>query len=980
MTKQNMKLLAVLCLILLINPPRLFSQIKHIGIPEIKYYNRHSYEAGTQNWSITQDEHGVLYIGNNQGMLSFDGTHWNLFTLENHSVCRSIAYDGSDKIYLGGYNSIGYLMTNSEGQRKYVDITEKVPPKNKDFGEVWRIHVTENGVLYQTYSALLLYHNDKLSVLADNEDFHYSFYINKVLYLSHRTKGLLRFNGQDFIPVTKGDFFKNDRKIWTMLPHEDISYLIGTQDKGLYVYTEGRIKPWKSDANEFLKKNQLFSAVKLSETHYAFGSIQNGLIITNNSGEIVQHINKESGLANNTVLSMKIDQWGNLWCGLDNGINYIEVHSPITYLDEGRKIEGTGYTSAICNNKLYLGTNQGVYFNGWSKKGLKQHSSRNYKLIKKLKGQAWKLKTIDNRVFCGHNKGTFIIKDQNIRQITGIEGGWDYLRVPGNDSLIIAGTYSGLLKLQKNGHHWEFAGRIKGFNESCRDIFFDKHGDLWMNHGYLGVFRLHLSSSFDSVLSITEMGKEHGINTPTEYYLFNLNNKVYHSNYDSIFVFNYLANQFEYSEEITNKFDGQGINRLKVDKFRNIWYFGRNKNEVNVVLNDNGPWNKENFEVLNKLDDRFINAFEHVHVIDPQNILLGIEKGFAHLNPNMSHQNQKKFESLITCVEAYSKKDTITKFCSRKSETTEQIEFPPKTNSIRFNFSAAFYEGMENIRYKLILHGPDNTFRTGWINNNYRDFSNLEYGDYSFELSAKNVYGAESSPVAYHFTIETPWHQTSWAYTIYTLLALVSIYFAFTYIDKRFERERAKDEEAKKEEIRAKEGQRKQEAIVFENKIIQLKNDKLKADVARKVSDMELKNKELASFAVQINHKNEILGHMKKELDKVSERVNDQAKTQIRHLTKKIDEDIKLDRDWEQFKIHFDRVQQGFIKNMQDEHPNLKPNDLKLCAFLRMNLSTKEIAPLMNISIRGVEIHRYRLRKKLGLERQTNLVEFLMQQ
>ncbi len=161
-------------------------------------------------------------------------------------------------------------------------------------------------------------------------------------------------------------------------------------------------------------------------------------------------------------------------------------------------------------------------------------------------------------------------------------------------------------------------------------------------------------------------------------------------------------------------------------------------------------------------------------------------------------------------------------------------------------------------------------------------------------------------------------------------------------------------------------------------KIIKLQNEKLQSDVSRQRSQVKLKNKELASQALNINRKNEILNYIKKELEKVNKRVKPDAQFQLKLLKRKVEDDLNLEDDWKLFKQYFDEVQGDFIKRIKEQYPNLSPSDLKLCAYLRMNLSTKEIAPFLGITPRGVEIHRYRLRKKLGLSRDVNLVEFLL--
>ncbi|RYY00234.1 MAG: hypothetical protein EOO53_22325 [Gammaproteobacteria bacterium] len=91
-------------------------------------------------------------------------------------------------------------------------------------------------------------------------------------------------------------------------------------------------------------------------------------------------------------------------------------------------------------------------------------------------------------------------------------------------------------------------------------------------------------------------------------------------------------------------------------------------------------------------------------------------------------------------------------------------------------------------------------------------------------------------------------------------------------------------------------------------------------------------------------------------------------------------EDDKIDENWEHFAHHFDKVHTDFLVVLKSRYPNLTPGELKLCAYLRMNLSNKEIAQLVNISTRGVEIARYRLRKKLGLSKETNLFDFLIKE
>ena len=130
---------------------------------------------------------------------------------------------------------------------------------------------------------------------------------------------------------------------------------------------------------------------------------------------------------------------------------------------------------------------------------------------------------------------------------------------------------------------------------------------------------------------------------------------------------------------------------------------------------------------------------------------------------------------------------------------------------------------------------------------------------------------------------------------------------------------------------------------------------------------------------MHIVSKNEFIGEIKQHLNGIlKESANKTVSKDLNKIVKQIDQNIATDKDWEQFQIHFDRVHGDFSKRIRSAFPGLTPQEMKLCAYLRLNLSTKEIAQLMHISVRGVEISRYRLRKKLGLEREVNLLEFIL--
>jgi len=956
---------------------QIYSQITHTGIPLIRHYERNEFRAGRQIWDVAQDPLNMIYFANNSGILEFDGTHWELYPMNNRSVVRSVAVDDTGTVYAGAFNEFGYLKETGHGGKTYHSLVPEIPEEYRDFGEIWKIYVTNNGVIFQSFTTVFFYKDQQVKVLAHAGDYHFSFYRRGNLYIGSARQGLMKYNGQNFEPLPQGDFFTGDRRLWTMLNFGRDQFLLGTQNAGLFVYDQDTLRPWQNEANQFLKKNQLFSATRISGRYYAFGSIQNGLILTDDRGNILQHINKEHGLQNNTILTLFPDQGQNLWLGLDNGIDYVEIHSPISYLGEGFRIEGTGYTSALYENRLFLGTNQGLFYNELKQRTPYIEVGDHFELIDNTKGQVWSLAKIDGRLFCGHNKGALVVEGDSARQISNVQGGWNFLRVPGHPEYILQGSYSGLVRLKKSNGQWQFDKRIAGFDESSRIETWDDQGNLWITHGYKGVFRLRLNQAVDSVVQVALYTEEDGLPDLQGNTVFRLNDHIYASTNKGIYKYYFLPDQFEKDTMYSRLTGEQQVSALRKDRYGNLWYFSNFSEKIGMIKSPESPASFEKIEVLDKLENQYVPAFEHINVIDSNNIIIGIVKGFAHFDPTISIKDSVLFRTLIREFSFYGNQDTIRYHNVRTpGPRKEHIEMT-NPRLIRIRFASTFYEDLTHTRYSYYLKGYDQDW-SPWISRKTKEYTNLPPGEYTFYVRAQNVYGRISKPAEFRFVVPHPWYQTSWAYMGYVLITIAFVLVASHYLYKKLEKEKKKVEEENREKMRRQREAYEKDQLEMKNKIIRLENEKLQSEIQRDETNLRLKNKELNVQALNINRKNEILNYLKKEIDRMMRSVNPDAQFQLKMLTRKIDQDLNPKEDWEKFERYFDEVQGDFISRLKEKHPQLSPKDLKLCAYLRMNLSSKEIASLLNITPRGVEIHRYRLRKKLNLSRETNLVEFLM--
>ena len=140
---------------------------------------------------------------------------------------------------------------------------------------------------------------------------------------------------------------------------------------------------------------------------------------------------------------------------------------------------------------------------------------------------------------------------------------------------------------------------------------------------------------------------------------------------------------------------------------------------------------------------------------------------------------------------------------------------------------------------------------------------------------------------------------------------------------------------------------------------------------------MEHKNKEVVSKAIHLMNKNEILSSLYNLVKQIKIDDQDPNRKSLEEMSLSIKKNLNQDKDWEDFKLHFEKVHQSFIKNLNLKHPELSPTDLRLCAYLLIDLSPKEIANISNISPESVRKRKQRLREKIGIESSNSLEEYL---
>ena len=378
-------------------------------LPPIQNYAPSDYQAENQNWAISQSKEKLIYVANSKGLLEYNGARWTLFPSPNETIVRSVKVV-DDRIYTGCYMEFGYWVHDDLGQLEYFSLSEKIQGDLVQDEEFWGIFHMDKWILFQSLNRIYIYDVDNESInIIDSETTLLRMYqVGGSIYFQKSGQGIFKIeNGRPSL-VHSDEPFLQDEVINIFQRQEDLLFV--TRNNGLYSLKDGEISKWESSLDTQFPKISLYSAIRLEDNSLALGTISHGLVHLDESGVLLHHVDQTNGLRNNTVLSLMQDADQNIWLGLDNGVSYLNMKSPIRVYHDNQGVVGSIYASIIKDGILYLGTNQGLFFKPMD-------DSKDFQLIKGTQGQVWSLEIIDDTLFCGHHNGTFLIENGNARRI-----------------------------------------------------------------------------------------------------------------------------------------------------------------------------------------------------------------------------------------------------------------------------------------------------------------------------------------------------------------------------------------------------------------------------------------------------------------------------------------------------------------------------------------------------------------------------------
>lgn len=889
-------------------------------IPFVENFTKSEYNGDNQNWNIVQGSDNAMYFANNHYFLRYNGVKWEKYTLPNKTIIRSVFIDG-DRVYCGSYKEFGYWKrTNGKMHYFSVSNTKNLFTGNSDNEEIWKVFKHKGKIYFQSFNEIFIYDGKNVEKIKFPFQISYCYVVDDGIYVASVRTGIYVMEDKKFIK--KENWSIVDGNIIHHIEKYKGKIFIFTKNSGVFIEDKGRLIPWSHPLNEKLKNEVIVTAKFIQPNTLSIGTGLKGLYIVDLKDNSYQNINRNNAIKNNAVLSIAVDKENDLWLGLDNGIAHVEINSSINVFSDNSGILGSVYSLSTTDEGYLFVTNHGIFV----------HKDKQLHPVPNSQGQVWDIYKRNKEFIIGHNDGTFIYNGNQLQKVNPVNGGWKFLKSD-YDNVYFQANYSGIVCYQNDDFtKWKVLEKL---TKPIRNIAQNRPNELWAADNYRSLYRLTYDKNFvtQKVENVTE---SNGISSNYEVKIFNYKNEILFLINKNWYTYNSISGKLEMNEAFNNSFKNIS-DIIPID-------------DHNFIVLDSGL-----LYVISQKESRFTwqlipeKYYEGRLIIENtkaykngNSILLNLDDGFISYELNA----KKKAINSIT-IEGFYHGDLINE--NTEVDYNQTVELNIITEYYGFNTLDLFYSLNGSKELKRIINGNMvlNNLNSGTQKVAFYYFNGKTYekkGEYSFKVN-------------------NPWYFSIWMIAFYVFIIAGSFYLYYKWNKIRYIQKLKLQEEELKHQKKILEIELKAENELnvqeYQKHILEL--------------EIQTKSSEVAGKSLSIAKQSEMIDDIQKILEN---------ETDMNKLKSEINKAIKINainkHEWEIFETNLNQIHNEFISSLARKYPNLTSKDIKLCVYLKMNLSSKEIAPLMNITFRGVELHRYRLRKKLGLSPEENLNKFML--
>ena len=777
-------------IIMLLIASSFFSQnssidLNKISKPFIKNFSNKSYKGSASNWSVIQDKRGVIYLGNESGIIEYDGNSWRLIKIPNADGARTLALDKDGKIYASAYAEFGYLKPDSIGQLKYNSLLPLLEKKDKNFGEMWDVAVSTKGVFFKSKDKVFRIAENKVTVW--DSVFAFRLYnINDTIYVRNEEIGLMMIDGDENKLMPDGAFFANIG-VYDMLPFKingTNKILVTTNREGLFLHDGKKFTPFETEADSYLKESQIYNACETANGNFAFATQRGGVVIINKFGKIIRIINEDAGLPSNVVYDVYPVKQGGLWIATANGISYCEEPSHFSIIKNVGELKDKSNDVIRFNDNIYVANELGVLY-------LDKNQSI-FKLAEASNKPAYSFLDSDDILIAATNWGTKIVEGNKLLPAVNNFMAIDIVNSKVYPGRIYSANDGGFTVYQKVGNNLKviYENELGDF----LDIVEENDGSLWLLS-----YTYNLINIFGNLKEFSE-GNDNNI----KFELFNtekklkgkittinyINNKFLVTTEKGIFTLNKKTKEFipdstlgETLSDSTNS-----IFLIKKSFDESLWILAEIDDTLQIgkaVYQNNGKYKWQNYPEFQRLDLDNVGKFypDYYPNTNTEKLWLNTNDGLFIYNSSINKNINTSYSTLIRKVVVHND-SLIYGGTTIADKNANEVILPFSKNDLTFGYSATSFDKPEETLFQYYLEGDDESW-SQWMPEIKKEYTNLSQGEYKFKVRAKNVYGIIGSEDQFAFKILPPWYLAWWAYLIYGIIIAFGI-----FIVDRFQRKR----------------------------------------------------------------------------------------------------------------------------------------------------------------------------------------------
>lgn len=739
-----------------------------------KQYGMHS----SSNWCIAQDSLGLMYFGNANGVLQYDGHSWRFIPVKNGTYVRTMQSDGKNRIYIGCYGEFGYLESDKLGAMNYVSISSSLRDIGDKFKDIIKIHCLNDKVYFQSEERIYIYSssNELKSVLPETS-FHTSFLVGNKIYVRQRLKGLYELNGQKLEFIPNSDFLAN-KGVFSIEERSKEQMIILTHEDGLYIMDKSSgnwsFSEFEMDEKDFAQRAKIYGAIRLQDGTFAINSLTKGVLIIDQYGKTIARINKRLGIADDDVKEVFQDKQNNLWLATNNGISMIVWSSPLTYFNADLGLEGSIHDLKRFDNRLYVATSNGLFYTDLS-------GSKNFqfqRIENTSHNQFWEIRIQNKQLIASGIDGLYLINQTKGERVFDKRCRSTVFDNE-NKVWLIAGE-DGLTLLEED---WTYLRQVAELNLVIIKIVKEQSGNgnhFWISSLQYGLSIMQLDIALEA--EVNYLGFPPGAESEYIYPLEYKNQILFGSTQG---IFSYTDGEFILSKQFLDQNKFKNIAALVEDGQR-IWMISNNR--LQIYYPEKGMVNQAPFMALD-------NGQLYNLLPDSSHTWIGSHEGLIRYDFTDKKNYNKAFPILIRKIKASN--DSLL-FDGNLINVDSKLDLPYTMNSLIMEFVALYFEESSRTQYSTFLEGYDKTW-SPWNIENRINYTNLPEGNYQFKVKARNVYGTEGNEATFTFVINPPWFRTWWAYTLYIILFIGSIAGYIRYRTYSLKQDKQKLEQTVKE-------------------------------------------------------------------------------------------------------------------------------------------------------------------------------------